>query len=248
MKLNAKIIQQCKQLKLPVMAEKVQPMADQASADGSSYLEFVSALLDAELKHRQQRELERKIKDARLPLKHDLQAYDYSLVEGMPAAKLAQLKELTWLDQVYNLIIMGPSGIGKSMLAAGLCHHAIHGGYKSYFRTMEQLMHVIKTRETSRSSMVEWRRLSKAHLIVIDDIMMIDADRKQANAFFHFINALHERVSFVITTNKSPKQWAENLGDEVATTAILDRLLYRCEIINLSGESFRLKNRKSSIE
>jgi len=109
-------------------------------------------------------------------------------------------------------------------------------------------MHVIKTRETSRSSMVEWRRLSKAHLIVIDDIMMIDADRKQANAFFHFINALHERVSFVITTNKSPKQWAENLGDEVATTAILDRLLYRCEIINLSGESFRLKNRKSSIE
>ena len=142
---------------------------------------------------------------------------------------------------------MGPHGIGKSMLAGGLCHHAILGGYRAYFRTMDHLMTVLKTRDASKSAMVEYRRLCKAHLIVIDDIMMIEVARREANAFFHFINALHEKVSFVITTNKSPKQWAENLGDEVITTAILDRLLYRCEIIKLSGESFRMKNRKSSI-
>lgn len=108
-------------------------------------------------------------------------------------------------------------------------------------------MTTLKTRNTSRSAQVEYRRLCKAHLIVIDDIMMIDVARKEANAFFHFINALHEKVSFIITTNKSPKQWAENLGDEVITTAVLDRILYRCEIIKLSGESFRMKNRKSSV-
>jgi DNA replication protein DnaC len=247
MKLKTQIISQCKQLKLHSIAENVHTLADQAAADGSSYLHFISSLLQTELTQRRNREIERKIKDARLPVRHDLDTYDCSQVEGMPPAKLAQLRELTWLDQVFNLIIMGPQGIGKSMLAGGLCYQAIQSGYRAYFRTMDQLMTTLKTRDTSRSAQVEYRRLCKAHLIVIDDIMMIDVARKEANAFFHFINALHEKVSFIITTNKSPKQWAENLGDEVITTAVLDRVLYRCEIIKLSGESFRMKNRKSSV-
>lgn len=75
-------------------------------------------------------------------------------------------------------------------------------------------------------------------------IMMITMARNEANSFFHSINALHEKVSFG-TTNKSPKEWVETIGDDVITTAILDRLLYRCEIIKLTGESFRLKNRKT---
>jgi DNA replication protein DnaC len=77
-----------------------------------------------EIKHRNQKDQERKLKTARLPGAHDLRDYDCSLVEGMPAARLEQLKELTWLDQNFNMIIMGPNGIGKSFLAAGLCHHA----------------------------------------------------------------------------------------------------------------------------
>ena len=94
----------------------------------------------------------------------------------------------------------------------------------------------------------DYKKLYKAHLIVIDDIMMIAIARHDANAFFHFINALHEKTSFIITTNKSPKEWAETIGDEVITTALLDRLLYRCEIIKLSGESYRMKHRKTIFE
>ena len=75
--------------------------------------------------------------------------------------------------------------------------------------------------------------------------MMFSIARSAANAFFHFINTLHEKTSFIITTNKSPKEWAETLGDEVITTASLDRLLYRCEIIKLAGDSYRMKNRKT---
>jgi DNA replication protein DnaC len=110
---------------------------------------------------------------------------------------------------------------------------------------MDQIMAMLKTREISKSAMVDYRRLSKAHLIVIDDIMMISIARSDANSFFHFINALHEKVFLIITTNKSPKEWVESIGDEVITTALLDRLLYRCEIIKLTGESYRLKNRKT---
>ena len=110
---------------------------------------------------------------------------------------------------------------------------------------MDDLMSMLRTKDLSKSAMVDYRRLSKAHLIVIDDIMTIQMARHEASTFFHFINTLHERVSLIITTNKSPKEWAETIGDEVITTALLDRLLYRCEIIKLSGESFRLKNRKT---
>ncbi len=245
MKLKNKISSHCKQLRLSAIGEQVQQLADQASTAGISYLEFAENLLDVEIKHRNQKDQERKIKTARLPGTHDLQGYDGSLVDGMPSARLEQLKELTWLDQNFNMVIMGPNGIGKTFLAAGLCHHAISSGYRAYFRPMDQIMTILRTKEASRSAMVDYRRLEKAHLIIIDDIMTINMARNEANDFFHFINALHEKVSFVITTNKSPKEWVETIGDEVITTAILDRLLYHCEIIKLTGESFRLKNRKT---
>ena len=93
--------------------------------------------------------------------------------------------------------------------------------------------------------MVDYRLLLKAHLIVIDDIMTLTMARNEANSFFHFINAMHKKVSIGITTNKSPKEWVETIGDEVITTAFLDRLLNRCEIIKLTEKSFRLRNRKT---
>jgi DNA replication protein DnaC len=243
-----KIISHCKQLRLKAIGEQVQQLADQAASNGTSYLDFAAKLLDTEIKHRHSRDLINKIRIAKLPASHDLQQYDCACVEGMSAPRLEQLKELTWLDQNFNLIIMGPSGIGKSFLSAGLCHHAIHQGYKAYFRSMDEIMTTLRMKPVSKTAMTEYRRLNKAHFIVIDDIMMISIARNEANAFFHFVNALHEKVSFIITTNKSPKEWVETIGDEVITTSILDRLLYRCEIIKLTGESYRLKNRKTLFE
>ncbi|MDP1762964.1 MAG: IS21-like element helper ATPase IstB [Sediminibacterium sp.] len=248
MKVKNKIDQHCKQLRLSAIGGQVQQLADLAASEGISYLDFAARLLETEIAHRNQNDMFRKIKAARLPALHELQAYDCSQAEGMPPAKLQQLKELTWLDQNFNLVVMGPNGVGKTLLAAGLCHHALQGGYRSYFRTMDQIMATLKAKDISRSAMADYKKLCKAHLVVIDDIMMIAIARQDANAFFHFINALHERTSFIITTNKSPKEWAETIGDEVITTALLDRLLYRCEIIKLSGESYRMKHRKTIFE
>lgn len=245
MKTKTKISSHCKHLRLSAIGEQVEQLADAAANDGVSYLEFAARLLETEVTRRNQNEMARKEKAARLPSMHELKAYDCAQTEGMPPAKLQQLKELTWLDQNFNLVVMGPNGVGKSFLAAGLCHHALQGGYRAYFRTMEQIMTVLKTKDITHSAMTDYKKLLKAHLIVIDDIMMIAIARNEANAFFHFINALHEKTSFIITTNKSPKEWAETIGDEVITTALLDRLLYRCEIIKLSGESYRMKNRKT---
>jgi len=156
-----------------------------------------------------------------------------------------QLKELNWLDQVYNDNLMGPSGTCKTYLAAGLCAEAVNKGYKAYFRTMDELITMLKMKEITRTAKGDYKRLCKADLIVIDDIMLFPVEKATAITLFNFINQLYEKTSFIITTNKKPAEWAEMLSDEVLATVLLDRLLYRCEIINLSGKSYRIQNRKT---
>ena len=109
---------------------------------------------------------------------------------------------------------------------------------------MEDLVNVLKMKEMTSNALNTYNRYLKAHLIAIDDIMLFPIKKHEAVALFNLINHLHEQCSIIITTNKSPKQWAETLEDEVLATALLDRLLYRCEVIKLEGESYRMANRK----
>ena len=156
-----------------------------------------------------------------------------------------QLRECQWLEQNYNIVLMGPSGIGKTMIAAGLCFDALKLGYKAYFRTMEQINEILIMKDITRSALIEYNKLLTANLLVIDDIMMFALEKKQAVQFFNFINHLHERASFIVTTNKSPQEWVKMLDDEVIATALLDRILFHCEVVRLSGNSYRLENRKT---
>src|SRR5680860_1243365 len=89
----------------------------------------------------------------------------------------SQLRELNWLDQGYNIMLMGPSGVGKTLLASGLCSDAIDKGYKAYFRTMEDLVNMIKMRDMTRTATADYKRLSQADLIVIDDIMLFPVEK-----------------------------------------------------------------------
>ncbi len=100
-------------------------------------------------------------------------------------------------------------------------------------------------KDVTRSAATEYKRILKSHLLVIDDIIMFPVSQGDAVAFFNLVNELHDKTSLVITTNKSPKDWTDVLKDTVLTTALLDRLLHRCEIVKLTGESYRMKNRKT---
>jgi DNA replication protein DnaC len=110
---------------------------------------------------------------------------------------------------------------------------------------MEELIHVLRLKDVTRSAETEYKRIMKSHLLVIDDILMFPLNQQDAVAFFNLINELHDKTSLIITTNKSPKQWADVLKDTVLTTAILDRILYHCEVIKLEGTSYRMENRKT---
>lgn len=239
------IMEYASQLNMGGIKDQLEEMINNANEGKSSYTDFAFNLLKLEIDHRGKRDLERRIKTAWLPLSHDLDNYDFSFTNGLTKQQLNQLRECLWLEQNYNLVLMGPSGVGKTFIAAGLCSDALKQGYKAYFRTIEQIIEMLKMKDIIRSAGVEYKRLLKAHLIVIDDIMMFALDKQQAVGLFNFINHLHEKASFIVTTNKSPEDWVKMLDDEVIATALLDRLLYHCEVIKLTGKSYRMKNRKT---
>jgi len=233
------------QLHLASIQDQAEELIRKATEKKSSYLDFFLSLLETEINQRRQRDLERRTKAAKLPVNYDLDHYDYSFMNGISKQQLSQLRECQWLEQNYNVVLMGPSGTAKTYIAAGLCYDALKIGYRAYFRTMEQINEILIMKDMTRSALIEYNKLLKAHLLVIDDIMMFALEKKQAVQLFNFINHLYEQASFIVTTNKSPEEWVKMLDDEVIATALLDRILFRCEVIRLSGKSYRLKNRKT---
>ena len=239
------IKQYAAQLRLGVIQDQLDPLIRKASEEHCSYLDFSLYLLQTEITQRSLRDLERRTRAAKLPPNHDLDQYDYAFQSGIGKQQFMQLRECQWLEQNYNIVLMGPLGIGKTMIAAGLCFDALKLGYKAYFRTMEQINEILIMKDITRSALIEYNKLLTANLLVIDDIMMFALEKKQAVQFFNFINHLHERASFIVTTNKSPQEWVKMLDDEVIATALLDRILFHCEVVRLSGISYRLENRKT---
>jgi len=235
----------CKQFNLTAIEQHFDELLIEAETSKISYLDYFYVLLQKEAIIREQKNLEKRIKAAKLPLHHNLSDFDYTAENGVTKTQLSQLRELNWIDQIYNIVLMGPSGTGKTYIAAGLCNEAVIKGYKAYFRTMDDIVTMLKTKDISLMAKADYSRLIKANLIVIDDIMMFPIDKQTAVGLFNFINQLFEKTAFIITTNKSPKEWAQMLDDEVLATALLDRLLYRCQSLNLNGTSYRMKNRKT---
>jgi DNA replication protein DnaC len=245
MEQKQQINQYCKRFKTTGISTRLDDLIAEAETDGIGYVDFALKLLKAEANHRHQNEVKRRLITARLPRNSNLSNYDFKFNNGLQKSRLNQLRELNWMDQLYNLMLLGPSGTGKTFIAAGLCADAVEKGYKAYFRTMDELMNMLKLRDFTRSAAIEYKRLMKANLLVIDDIMLFPVEKALAVTLFNFINQLYENTSLIITTNKMPADWAKMLDDEVLATALLDRLLFRCEIINLSGKSYRMANRKS---
>ena len=232
-------------LRLTYLKNHTEDIVHQAQIDKPSYADYTINMLGKEVDKRRETDYLRRLKMAGLPDNHDLDYYDFNISNGMSKSELKQLRELVWLEQNFNVIFMGPSGTGKTFMASGLIFDAIKQGYKAYFLTMEELINIIRLKDLTSTALGKYNRLMKAHLLAIDDIMMFPMKKHEAVAFFNLIDFLHGKSSVIITTNKSPKQWSETLEDEVLSTALLDRLLFRCEVVKLSGDSYRMENRQT---
>jgi len=244
-KRKRKLVEYALRLKLANLAENIEAILHEAQEKQPTYSEFLLACLSREIQDREKKNCLCRLKAAGLPMKYDLDLYDCNRTEGMDDRRLRELRELVWVNQAYNLLLIGASGTGKTFIAAGLVYEVVKAGYKAYLITMEDLLICLKTRDVSRHAMKTYKRIMKARLLAIDDATLFPLKREDALLLFKLVNDFQEKTSLIITADKALTQWLEMLGDETITAALLDRLLYCCEIIRLSGTSYRMENRKT---
>lgn len=157
------------------------------------------------------------------------------------------LKELSWIEERFTLIMMGPPGMGKTHLSTGLGIHAVNQGCQMSFIPMDYLIYILKTREYISNSKTRYKRIIASDLMIIDDIMYMAYEPQEAQGFFQFIYDMYDKTAFILTSNKGPSEWGKFLGDTTLTTAILDRILHRSEIITFdeNQDSIRMKYRRA---
>lgn len=213
--------------------------------EGLTPLQSVETFLKEQVRLREARANELRLKRSYLPGRKTIQEFDFGFQRSITKEQMLRLSDCSWIDDAYNIMFLGPPSVGKSHLATSLAYEALDKGYSVSFVTLDELIKQLKTAEISSASRKRINHHMKSHLIVIDEVGFLPVTNAEANLFFTFVSALHEKSSIVITSNKSFSEWAGFLGDEVLTTAILDRLVFKCEIFNMSGDGYRIKHRKS---
>lgn len=242
--------EKCRTLRLAETAKELPRFLREAEAKSWTYHELIYEILTYETQCRERKNSEKLMKWAEFP---ELLTFDQFRLEEQSAIgekHLNVLKELSWIDECFTLIMMGPTGAGKTHLSTALGIHAIERGYQVSFVSMERLIYVLKSREYINKSKTRYKRIMSSELIIIDDVMYMAYEPQDAHLFFQFIYEMYDKAAFILTSNKGPNDWGKFLGDPTLTTAILDRLLHRSEILTFSEKqhSIRMKYRKVLFE
>jgi DNA replication protein DnaC len=202
---------------------------------------WLESLMGWEETERARRSLERRLRCAHIGRFKPLVDFDWAWPTQCDQRAIAELMTLDFLGSATNAILVGPSGLGKTMIAQNLAHQAILQGHNVLFATAGQLLGDLAGLDSDSALRYRLRRYAAPDLLVIDEVGYLSYSNRHADLLFELINRRHEKKSTLITTNKSFSEWTEVFPNASCVVAMIDRLVHHAEIIPIKGESYRHK-------
>ncbi|MGY3724208.1 DNA replication protein DnaC [Granulicatella balaenopterae] len=237
------IYEMMKNFKLVDMREQYMDIITEATNESLSYIDFLVRLIKVEEHGKLARRNSKLINSACFDITSTLEDIDYSFNPSIDADKINSLGTLQFMDKHENIILIGPPGVGKSLIATGIGRNACKAGKTVLFINAKEL--VDKLYESMKyGDLVELlKKLDKIELLIIDELSYIKMDKERESLFFQMIRRRYEKGSLIITTNLPLGKWDSLFSGQLAATAILDRLIHHCHILSISGDSYRVKGK-----